>query len=155
MKEGILMKNLEEYLSKNFFNRIIDHSIRAKANSNDEVAFYIHPINANGDTLDFQVIGNTLIPLTNDLTKPEALDFGQALCLCKRGVKVVRKGWNDTKLYVHIVHNAVYPQLDKSNGSKLSGIMASFIVIHTSDSYDIPWVPNQNDMLANDWSIVK
>ncbi len=58
------MKNLEQYFRECDKNRAIDHALRATV-SKDRVKFYIHPINANGDTLDYEVKGDALIPLIN------------------------------------------------------------------------------------------
>lgn len=56
------MKNLEKYFRECDKNRIIDHALRA-AVTQEGVKFYIHPINASGDTLDFKVQGNVLTQL--------------------------------------------------------------------------------------------
>lgn len=56
------MKNLEEYLRENINKQAIDHSIRAQIDNNGSVSFYIHPANISGDTLDFEVKENQLIP---------------------------------------------------------------------------------------------
>ena len=53
--------NLEEYLIDNYNKGFIDHSIRADVQTYGTVLFYIHPTNADGQTLDFQVVENRLI----------------------------------------------------------------------------------------------
>lgn len=60
-----MKKNLEQYLKEQLKNGIIDHDIRASLNDDGNVTFYIHPRNANGDTLDFIVGGNELIQINN------------------------------------------------------------------------------------------
>lgn len=55
------MKTFEEYLKESHNNGIIDYKIR----SYDGKSFYIHPDSKNGDTLDFEVYGNTLKPIVN------------------------------------------------------------------------------------------
>jgi hypothetical protein len=54
--------NFENYLKDNVNSGIIDFNIRAYYNAKDEITFYIHPRNHNGDTLDFIVKGNELKP---------------------------------------------------------------------------------------------
>lgn len=83
------------------------------------------------------------------------MDFEKALKLIKKGSKLRRKGWDKSKLSIFVVHNATYPLFDKTNGSKLTGLMSSFIAISTNYSYVIPWTPDCLDLLANDWEIVK
>lgn len=55
---------LEEYLRKNAMRQdphpVIDHSIRCIVDLDKGIRFYIHPQNANGDTIDFWVNANKL-----------------------------------------------------------------------------------------------
>jgi hypothetical protein len=55
-------KTLEQYLRENVEKGAIDHSIRATITSEGNVEFYIHPLNVSGDTLDFMVCNNALVP---------------------------------------------------------------------------------------------
>jgi len=57
--------SLEEYLRENERRGVIDHSIRAQLRADGTVTFYIHPAFANGETWDYQVQGNTLLPDPN------------------------------------------------------------------------------------------
>lgn len=57
------MKTLEQYLRDDIERHVIDHALRARVNENDEVVFYIHPFGVNGDTLDFKITGNDIVPL--------------------------------------------------------------------------------------------
>ncbi|ALF52240.1 hypothetical protein ACX27_04240 [Nostoc piscinale CENA21] len=52
---------LEEYLRAHE-GKAIDFALRVDFNSHAEgqVSFYIHPVNADGDTLDYKVKGNTV-----------------------------------------------------------------------------------------------
>jgi hypothetical protein len=52
---------LEEYLARDHARHVIDHTIRCHVH-NGKVTFYIHPNNVDGETLDFEVEGNRLIP---------------------------------------------------------------------------------------------
>ena len=59
-------KTLERYLRHNFAIGKIDHSIRTNI-VDGEIVFYIHPTNADGETLDFQVKENELIKINNKI----------------------------------------------------------------------------------------
>ncbi|EIJ79144.1 hypothetical protein PB1_16344 [Bacillus methanolicus PB1] len=61
-----MTKNLEQYLKENLEKGVIDHAIRVTKDSLGTVTFYIHPVNADGDTLDFIVQGNKLKQLFID-----------------------------------------------------------------------------------------
>ena len=55
------MKDLETYLRDTLTAAgCIDHALRASVDGEGRVTFYIHPLGADGDTLDFTVRGNTL-----------------------------------------------------------------------------------------------
>lgn len=58
------MKTLNDYLKENFSNNVLDHVIRAHVDDEGWVTFYIHPLNADGETLDFSVTANNLRCLT-------------------------------------------------------------------------------------------
>jgi hypothetical protein len=57
------MKTLQEYLTDSFQHGSVEHSMRSSVDSDGNVSFYIHPMNVSGDTLDFAVAGNDLVPL--------------------------------------------------------------------------------------------
>jgi len=57
-------KNLQQYLEENFRNRKIDFSLRISHSEDGNIQFYIHPQNENGETLDFKVIGNSVLNTT-------------------------------------------------------------------------------------------
>lgn len=70
--------NLETYLRENCRRNAIDHSIRAMCDDAGNVSFYIHPANVNGDTLDFAVNGNELLPLSVSGVGPAAQKIAEA-----------------------------------------------------------------------------
>lgn len=63
--KGTFGMTFEEYLRKNFNrenpNAVIDHVLRANV-VHGKLSFYIHPQSVDGDTLDFIVDGNALLP---------------------------------------------------------------------------------------------
>lgn len=61
---------LEDYLENNHTEGIIDHVLRAELNGEGKITFYIHPQGRDGETLDFEVTGNSL-----DLIKAERYEF--------------------------------------------------------------------------------
>lgn len=62
---------LEEYLKENHARDLVDHRLRAWRLKNGKIQFYIHPHDTSGETLDFTVDGNTLVP-TGDKEKEDA-----------------------------------------------------------------------------------
>ena len=63
------MKTLEQYF-RDALERSnwVDHAIRCDVKADGSVSFYIHPYGKDGDTLDFRVEGNILIPINNKLS---------------------------------------------------------------------------------------
>ena len=51
---------LEKYLKEYHGKGIVDHAIRFHVHIDGLVSFYIHPLNADGETLDFVVCENQL-----------------------------------------------------------------------------------------------
>jgi len=49
------MKTLDKYIKENHERGIIDHALRANVDENGRITFYIHPANAEGDTLDYEL----------------------------------------------------------------------------------------------------
>lgn len=64
---GILQKEdsttLEQFF-RNHYGKAIDFRIRVEYTLGDKTQFYIHPMDVNGQTLTFEVEGNTLKLLT-------------------------------------------------------------------------------------------
>jgi hypothetical protein len=57
------MKTLEEYLKENKDKAYLGHALKVNVIDKDgDVHIYIHPQSVDGDTLDFIVEGNNLIP---------------------------------------------------------------------------------------------
>ena len=57
------MKTFEQYLTDAASNGVIDFRIRTLENGDGGLDFYIHPVNQDGDTGDFEVLGNSVTPL--------------------------------------------------------------------------------------------
>ena len=67
---------LEEYFRANLERTdphpIIDHVVRVQEEG-DRLRFYIHPADANGDTLDFYIDGDKLLLI--DLKLPKVIEI--------------------------------------------------------------------------------
>jgi len=61
IKGDNMAKQFEDYLRENIEKGIIDFSIRVGYDKYRGIEFYIHPDGKDGETLDFQVLGNGLI----------------------------------------------------------------------------------------------
>jgi hypothetical protein len=79
-----------------------------------------------------------------DEYKTTGLDFGEALELLKRGLKVCREGWNGKGMWISL-------QVPDTN-SKMS---LPYIYMKTADDNLVPWLASQTDMLASDWMLVE
>lgn len=80
----------------------------------------------------------------------EGMNFGVAIELLKKGVKVAREGWNGKGLFV------VY-QKAEAWGLKEGDLFKCepYLQINTVDGSHAMWVPSIRDCLANDWVIVE
>lgn len=154
------MKKLEKYFRECNYNRTIDHSLRATV-IEDKVKFYIHPVNANGDTLDFEVIGDALIPLTN--IGQRVMSFSAALEALKAGKRVARKGWNGKGMFIYLVKETLVDKEFLRNEASLMPICDNTGVAHFNAHIDmktadnkvtVGWNPSQVDMFAEDWEIL-
>src|SRR5690348_13939610 len=76
------MKTLSKYLSENASKGIIDHVIRTVHSTGlgNEASFYIHPLNADGDTLDFTVQENSLVPAQIEYRCEDGHSFNLIIC---------------------------------------------------------------------------
>ena len=71
----VKVETLESYLRRNIKEGVINHAIRVTSGESDDVTLYIHPLNANGETLDYKVIGNLIYPADPAFSKPELGQF--------------------------------------------------------------------------------
>ena len=55
-------KTMEQYLRNGLVSHIIDYEIRVTISNENRITFYIHPKGKDGETLDFEVKGNILLP---------------------------------------------------------------------------------------------
>lgn len=89
----------------------------------------------------------------------ESLSFGHALEALKSGRRVARADWNDKGMWLILISG---PDSDPSSAGYMMGWLDSYDVaellswigIRTADSGFGPWLPNQSDMMANDWCVL-
>lgn len=75
--------------------------------------------------------------------------FSQALRDLKNGLKLSREGWNGKGLFVQL-------QTPDGNSKMSKPYFYTNSPIPESAIFDqVPWVPSQTDLMANDWSIVE
>ncbi len=73
------------------------------------------------------------------------LNFSDALDLMKKGVKMLRNGWEKENMFCYYVPEGRYDDLGWKYGPMLA--------LHTKFGFTIPWRPEQDDVLAKDWCI--
>lgn len=95
----------------------------------------------------------------NAYKETQGLNFGLAIEAMKKGLKVVRKGWNGNGINIFIVDRSV-GIVDKTD---TDFSIQRHIVIDTTglktDNPDapksiVPWLASQTDTLAEDWMVV-
>lgn len=100
---------------------------------------------------------------TEDLAEMKAeFGFDIAVCLLKEGEKVARNGWNGKGMFV--VYQKGYPQGIPCNkqtadawGMNEGDLFKCdpYLQIKNATGSHSMWVPSINDVLANDWMVVK
>jgi len=95
-----------------------------------------------------------------------AMSFGDALIMLKRGHKVARAGWNGKGMWVALTPGSRIPREYVKEGHALSHLAAEaphqdaytltpHIDMRAADgSMVIGWLASQTDMLAEDWVLV-
>jgi hypothetical protein len=164
------MKSLEKYFKENNNNGIIDFNIRVSPENNG-FRFYIHPDSKDGETLDYHVRENFLIPVGENIEERkrvfvtiadvETMTFGEAIMALKHGKKVARKGWNGKQMFV--VYQKGYPQGIPCNKQTADAFgynegdlfrVNNYLQLKGADGMHFMWSPSTSDVLANDWYIV-
>lgn len=89
------------------------------------------------------------------------MDFSDALHHCKDGFKITRDGWNKPGQFV--VFQMGYPNgiPINENTAEATGIaqgtvcnFAPYLMLHGGQGTFMPWQPDQDDLMANDWELV-
>ena len=85
------------------------------------------------------------------------MNFGQAIEMLKKGLKVARKGWNGKCQFVFLVKGSDLQKALKYGYGEYMGeptIVDALAIKTTSNQIQIGWLASQTDMLAEDWQIV-
>ena len=81
------------------------------------------------------------------------MNFGQAIEMLKKGLKVARKGWNGNVIFIEM------QVLDAHSKMTQPYIFIDTLGLQTSNPNApkgrVPWFASQTDMLAEDWQIVE
>lgn len=75
------------------------------------------------------------------------------------GLPIARAGWNGKGMFVYAVPEAAYPAqtgVAKAHfGSEAKVPYGAYAAIKGADGVVNPWTPSQQDMFADDWTIVE
>lgn len=74
--------------------------------------------------------------------KTKNLNFSEALEWLKKSNKITRQCWNNKNIFIYLTNI-----FHDGDGTK------EFRVI-TIQGHNMPWMPNHQELLANDWSVV-
>lgn len=101
------------------------------------------------------------------MTVESNMNFGQAIAVMKRGMRVARAGWNGKRMWLALVYvgdvtQVPLPAPDPGRGALpyVVGLLPNgvrqlpWIGMKTADDGFVPWLASQTDMLAEDWCVV-
>lgn len=84
----------------------------------------------------------------------EAMSFGHALELLKKGYKLSRAGWNGKKQYIELAAGISYTNNQgEVINAKHEAIGNQAIAFVGTSGVQIGWLASQADMLADDWCV--
>ena len=87
------------------------------------------------------------------------MNFGLALEAAKKGSKITRRGWNGKGMYVFLADAVEFhtdADLSEYWGNVDGVCVLPVLVLRTAKGDLQPgWLASQNDMLADDWEVVK
>ena len=80
------------------------------------------------------------------------MNFGQAIEMLKKGLKVARKGWNGNGIFIELQVPDAHSKMTQPY------IFIDTLGLQTNNPNApkgrVPWLASQTDMLAGDWQIV-
>jgi hypothetical protein len=77
-----------------------------------------------------------------DNQKKHDLTFSEALELIKKNERVSRKCWKNENIFVFLVESESRDEEE------------NFLQVKTSRGLLVPWIPNHNELLADDWYVL-
>lgn len=107
---------------------------------------------------DWTVVDEGVMQPRRDI---QTLTFGEALREMKNGKKVTREKWKqdlskplEQLAYCELVGMYYNDHFDAIEKPTAIGTWTSFIAMKTSDNQILPWQPNQEGLLAQDWIVI-
>ena len=80
------------------------------------------------------------------------MNFGQAIEMLKKGLKVARKGWNGNGIFIELQVPDAHSKMTQPY------IFIDTLGLETSNPNApkgrVPWLASHTDMLAEDWIII-
>lgn len=132
-----------------------------------DIGYIVEDINAQGNTKEYegyiswvpeQVFKNTFHKMNNR----KYFNYGIALEHLKNGLKVARKGWNGTNMFIYYVPAAKYPINRNKNKTMLKYADSEgyieyqpYLALKTVNDTISTWVASISDTFAEDYYIVK
>ena len=86
-------------------------------------------------------------PITDTDSMNHNLNFSVALVLLKRGEKLARKGWKDLGMFIKM-------QVPNEHSKMSKPYIYLHVSVYRSQDTLVPWIPSQEDMFAEDWSLI-
>ena len=90
--------------------------------------------------------------------KTSAATYGLAIEALKIGHRAFRAGWNGKNMFIFLMaekHSDPEYMLDDVFSKDMGVNHSPYIAIKTANNKIVPWTPSQEDMLTDDWVIVK
>lgn len=85
------------------------------------------------------------------------MNFSEALTRMKEGLRLQREGWNGKGMFTYVVPAASYPAqrgpAQEWAGEKAMIPYGAYVAIKSPNGEVNPWVPSQQDMMAEDWIV--
>ena len=79
------------------------------------------------------------------------MNFGEALALLKKGLKVTRRGWNGKGMYVFLVRGIELQNIIRYNHEDVEEKpCADVLALKATTTIQVGWLASQTDMLAED-----
>ena len=92
------------------------------------------------------------IRLMKQQNRREQMNFGQAIEMLKKGLKVARKGWNGNGIFIELQVPDAHSKMTQPY------IFIDTLGLQTNNPNApkgrVPWLASQTDMLAEDWIII-
>ena len=90
-------------------------------------------------------------------TSQQSMDFGGAIRALKRGERVAREGWNGKGMWLLKIQGS--NDIAKLHGYGFGELLgepafADTVILRTPSNRLVAWTASQEDMLAEDWTIV-